>query len=188
MIEILNNASSLFSFYVLRHLTVIILFLIIIDFFWKKQDFKFSYSVIRYVVIISWLTNLCLLLFNFNESFDFLERATGPYWWIFWITLICGFILPALLIHKKLGRNKWILLLICFLSTFRLTFELFVILITSLHMDFLDNSTTRSYLGHLFLRPFIITSFLIGIDVLFFRNRTEKKVSETLNDEVLDGE
>jgi hypothetical protein len=187
MLELYDYIYSLFSFYILRHLFVIILLLIAIDFFWKKQDFKFSYAVIRWVILVSWIHNLLRIPLNWDEMSSFSDRATGPYWWAYWIMMICGLILPALLIHKKWGRNKWMLLLVGFLATFSLTFELFVILITSLHQDYLRSSTVPLYLSHLFLRPFIITGFLIGLDVLLMRNRSQRSAAQSLEEDILDG-
>ncbi|NOQ72331.1 MAG: hypothetical protein GQ574_10045 [Crocinitomix sp.] len=186
MIEILNNLHSLFSFYVLRHLALIILFLIVIDFFWKKQNFKFSYAVIRYIILINWALNFMLLIFSLDVHLTFLNRATGLYWWAYQFMLFGSFVLPVLLFHKKMGRNKWILLTVGFLSTFGLSFELFVNLITSFHQDYLPSSTVPFYVSHLFLRAIMMASFLVGIDVLVHKFRTDKK--ELVNQDVLDGD
>lgn len=188
MIEVLDNAHSLLIFYIIRHIAIVLIFLIAIDFFWKKQDFKFSYAVIRYIVLANWVLNLMLTLFRIDEFTSFINRATGPYWWAYLIMLICSFALPILLFHKKIGRNKWPLLVITFLSTFALTFELFVILLTALHHGFSAGSTIPSYINYLFLRPLIMTSFLVGIDVLFLRNKSEVKAAQAMTEEVLDGE
>jgi hypothetical protein len=188
MLELHNYIYSLFSFYILRQLFMIIVFLIVIDFFWKKQDFKFSYAVIRWVLLVNWIHDLLQIPFNWDEMSSFFDRATGPYWWAYWFMIIGGFILPVLLIHKKLGRNKWMILLVAFLATFSLTFELFVILITSMHQDFSGSSTVPLYLSHLFLRPFIITGFLIGLDVLLMRNRSQRRAAQSSEEDILDGE
>lgn len=188
MINVLNNLDLLLEFYIMRHIALVILFLIVIDFFWKNQNFKFSYGVVRYALMINWMLNLFLLPFNWKDTASFVDRATGPYWWAYSIMLICSFLIPAMLLHKQLGRNKWALLVIGFLSTFGLNFELFVILLTSIHQDYLPSSTVRLYLSYLFLRPFIITCFLVGIDVLFFRNYAKNKTVQPLNEEILDSE
>jgi hypothetical protein len=169
----------------MRHIGLAILFLIIIDYFWKKQNFKFSYGVIRYLILGKWALALLLLPFNWGETATFVNRATGPYWWAFSIMLVCGFILPILLLHKKLGRNKWMLLVIGFLSTFGITFEIFVILLTNLHQDYLSTSSV-SFLSYIFFRPLIMASLLVGIDLIIQKFRKDKE--ELLNKDVLDQE
>jgi H+/Cl- antiporter ClcA len=99
--------------------------------------------------------------------------------------LVCSFILPIFLLHKKLGRNKWVLLVIGFLSTFGLTFVLFVILLSNLHQEFLSSST-KSYLSYLFFRPLIMTGLLVGIDLIIQKLRNDKK--ELSTQDILDQE
>jgi len=77
-------------------------------------------------------------------------------------------------LHKKLGRNKWILMLVGFLSTVGLTFEIYVILLTNLHQGFLSTSS-KSFLSHLFFRPLIMASLLVGIDLIIQKLRNDKK-------------
>ena len=185
MIEILDIMHSLLEFYIFRHLIIIILFLVIIDSIWKKRDFKFSYSVMRYAILTMWVLNLILLVFRFEENFIFENRATGPYWWGYQFMFFGALVFPILLLHNKLGRNKWILLTVGFLSTFGLTFELFIILITSLHQNYLHSLTVPLYITHLFLRPLIMTSFLVGIDLLLHKFRTNEM--RQVNEDILDG-
>ena len=188
MIAFLNDLNSALVFYLLRHIALIILLLIIVDFFWKKQKFSFSYAVIRYSLLVKWGLGLFLIPFNWTDLTTFTNRATGPYWAIYWIMLIGAFALPLLLLQKKIGRNKWILLTVGFLSTIGAFFEIFVILITSIHQDFHTGQSISPYLSQLFLRPIIMCSFLVGFDTIMQKNRNDnqdRKMEDIIDGDVL---
>jgi hypothetical protein len=157
----------------------------VIDFVWRKQNFRFSYAFVRFILLFNWGLTLIFLLIG-QSKIEFLDRATGSYWWAYLVMLTSAIILPALLLHKKWGRNKWILLLVGMLSTFGQSLEIFVILITSFHQDSLTNSSTVNYLAVLIIRPFIIVCFLIGIDLIFLRKKIKTIQKNNTDEEVLD--
>jgi len=77
---------------------------------------------------------------NEYERFAFLNRAFGPYAWAYWIMISCNVIIPQLLWFKKLRLNLAVLFVISILVNVGMWFERFVIIVTSLHRDFLPSS------------------------------------------------
>lgn len=70
------------------------------------------------------------------ERYAIMNRATGPYWWAYWLQILNIIILPNLLWFKKIRHSAWILPVLIFSSLI----EPMVILITSLHRDYLPSS------------------------------------------------
>ena len=77
---------------------------------------------------------------NSFEQFAFLNRAFGPYAWAYWIMISCNVGFPQLFWFKKIRRSIPIMLAIVILVNVGMWFERFVIIVTSLHRDFLPSS------------------------------------------------
>jgi len=77
---------------------------------------------------------------NPTEQFVFLNRAFGPYTWAYWIMVSCNVIFPQLFWFKKIRRTIPISFIIIILVNVGMWFERFVIVVTSLHRDFLPSS------------------------------------------------
>jgi Ni/Fe-hydrogenase subunit HybB-like protein len=77
---------------------------------------------------------------NPYEQFTFINRATGPYWWSYWIMVSCNVIFPQLFWFKKIRRSIPIMFVISILVNVGMWFERFVITVTSLHRDFLPSN------------------------------------------------
>ena len=74
------------------------------------------------------------------EQYAFLNRATGPYWWAYWAMMTCNVISPQLMWFKKLRTNILFTFIIALFVHIGMWFERFVIIVTSLHRDFLPSS------------------------------------------------
>ncbi len=74
------------------------------------------------------------------EQFAFINRATGPYWWAYWIMVSCNVISPQLFWFRSIRRNPAALFVISIFVNIGMWFERFVIVVTSLHRDFLPSS------------------------------------------------
>ncbi len=74
------------------------------------------------------------------EQYAFINRATGPYWWAYWIMVSCNVISPQLFWFRKLRRSVVALFIISIFVNIGMWFERFVIVVTSLHRDFLPGS------------------------------------------------
>lgn len=77
---------------------------------------------------------------NAFESFVFINRAFGPYAWAYWIMIACNVGFPQLFWFKKIRRNIGITFVLVLLVNVGMWFERFVIIVTSLHRDFLPAS------------------------------------------------
>jgi molybdopterin-containing oxidoreductase family membrane subunit len=74
------------------------------------------------------------------EKFTFLNRALGPYAWAYWIMVSCNVISPQLFWFKKCRTSVPILFVLSIVVNIGMWFERFVIIVTSLHRDFLPSS------------------------------------------------
>jgi Ni/Fe-hydrogenase subunit HybB-like protein len=74
------------------------------------------------------------------EAFAFINRATGPYAWAYWIMVSCNVISPQLFWFKKCRTSIPIMFTVCIFVNIGMWFERFVITVTSLHRDFLPSS------------------------------------------------
>ena len=83
---------------------------------------------------------------NEYERFMLKNRTYfGPYSWSYWLLLICNFIVPQLLWSKRLRRNIPIVFVVCMFINVGMWLERFVIIVTSLHRDFLPSSWQMYY-------------------------------------------
>jgi molybdopterin-containing oxidoreductase family membrane subunit len=74
------------------------------------------------------------------ESFAFVNRAFGPYWWAYWIMATCNVIIPQIFWWKKARTSIPIMFVVSLFVNIGMWFERFVITVTSLHRDFLPSS------------------------------------------------
>jgi len=74
------------------------------------------------------------------EQYAFINRATGPYWWAYWSMMTCNVITPQLFWFRKIRRSVVATFIISIFVNIGMWFERFVIIVTSLHRDFLPSS------------------------------------------------
>jgi molybdopterin-containing oxidoreductase family membrane subunit len=74
------------------------------------------------------------------ERFAFLNRALGPYAWAYWSMVTCNVIAPQLFWFKWCRTNLVVTMIVCMFVNVGMWFERFVIIVTSLHRDFLPSS------------------------------------------------
>ena len=74
------------------------------------------------------------------ERFTFLNRIVGPYWWAWWTMFICNCVIPQFYWVKKMRRNLAVMFIISITTNIGMWFERFVIIVMSLHRDFLPSS------------------------------------------------
>jgi len=79
------------------------------------------------------------------ERYVFLNRAFGPYAWAYWTMVIGNVVVPQLLWFKKIRRSMLLLYPVVLLVNVGMWFERFVIIVTSLHRDFLPSSWDNFY-------------------------------------------
>jgi molybdopterin-containing oxidoreductase family membrane subunit len=71
------------------------------------------------------------------EKFMVLNRMFGPYWYMYWLLILCNVIAPNTLWVPRLRRNVPFLFFISFVVSLGMWLERYVIIVTSLHRDFL---------------------------------------------------
>jgi Ni/Fe-hydrogenase subunit HybB-like protein len=74
------------------------------------------------------------------EQYAFINRATGPYWWAYWSMMTCNVITPQLFWFRKIRRSVVLTFIISIFVNIGMWFERFVIIVTSLHRDYLPSS------------------------------------------------
>jgi hypothetical protein len=77
---------------------------------------------------------------NPYELFTFLNRALGPYAWAYWIMVACNVISPQIFWFKKARTSIPVLFVLSIVINVGMWFERFVIIVTSLHRDFLPSA------------------------------------------------
>jgi Ni/Fe-hydrogenase subunit HybB-like protein len=76
------------------------------------------------------------------EAYAFLNRATGPYWWSYAGMMTCNVISPQLYWFKKLRTSLTFTFVLSIVVNIGMWFERFVIIVTSLHRDYIPSSWT----------------------------------------------
>ena len=99
---------------------------------------------------------------NPYEGFTFMNRAGGPYAWAYWTMISCNVISPQVFWFRKARTSIPILFALSIVINIGMWFERFVIIVTSLHRDFLPSSW-----GY-FTPTFWDVSCLLGSFGLFF--------------------
>jgi Ni/Fe-hydrogenase subunit HybB-like protein len=74
------------------------------------------------------------------EGFAFVNRAFGPYAWAYWTMVSCNVIFPQLYWFKGIRTSLVAMMIINVLVNVGMWFERFVIIVTSLHRDFIPSS------------------------------------------------
>ncbi|MBM3328995.1 MAG: hydrogenase [Calditrichaeota bacterium] len=94
------------------------------------------------LVGLAYITEFFTALYSGNpyEQYAFLNRATGPFAWAYWIMFSCNVIFPQLLWIPALRRNLLFVFVISLVVNVGMWFERFVIIVTSLTRDYLPSS------------------------------------------------
>ena len=96
------------------------------------------------------------------EQYAFLNRATGPYWWAYAIMMTCNVLTPQLYWIKSIRTSFVATFVISIFINIGMWFERFVIIVTSLHRDYLPSTWT------MFSPTFIDIGIFLGTIGFFF--------------------
>ena len=96
------------------------------------------------------------------EQYAFLNRATGPYWWAYASMMTCNVIIPQLYWIYKIRTSFIATFILSIFVNIGMWFERFVIIVTSLHRDFLPSSWT------MFSPTFVDIGIFLGTIGFFF--------------------
>ncbi len=116
------------------------------------------------IVGIAYITELFVAWYSGveYESYAFLNRATGPYWWAYWLMMTCNVLSPQIMWFKKIRTSILVSFIISIVVNIGMWFERFVIIATSLHRDYLPSSWA------MFQPTFVDIGFFIGTIGFFF--------------------
>ena len=96
------------------------------------------------------------------EQYAFLNRATGPYWWAYWAMMSCNVITPQVYWIKRIRTSLIATFIISIFINIGMWFERFVIIVTSLHRDYLPSSWS------MFSPTFVDIGIFMGTIGIFF--------------------
>ena len=75
------------------------------------------------------------------EGFMMKNRIwTGPYWWAYALLLLCNILVPQILWSRRARHSTVVLFVVAMFVNVGMWLERFVIIVTSLHRDFLPSS------------------------------------------------
>ena len=73
------------------------------------------------------------------EQYAFINRATGPYWWAYWSMMTCNLVAPQVFWFKWARTTPWFIFMLSIVVNVGMWFERFVIIVTSLHREYLPS-------------------------------------------------
>ena len=116
------------------------------------------------IVKMSYLTEFWVAWYSGNqyEQYAFMNRAFGHYAWCFWTMIACNTLIPQLFWFKRLRTSVAVMFVISILINLGMWMERYVIVVTSLHRDFLPSSWA------VYTPTLVEISILIGSFGLFF--------------------
>jgi hypothetical protein len=142
--------------------------------FSKRVNIPLSIQIIKWVLISYSVLllgyELCLVLSAYFgvDIYMITSRATGLYWFAYWLIIAGNCIFPFFLLIRKLGRNVYIILLTTFVVNIGWLFESFVIHTTNLHRDYVTIGSGYLPYAHewfILLKGFVVGLLVVGIGV-----------------------
>jgi molybdopterin-containing oxidoreductase family membrane subunit len=97
------------------------------------------------IVAYGYMTEAFIAWYGQNqyETFMLWNRITGPYWWTYALLILCNVVSPQVLWFKRVRTSVPALFALSIVVNIGMWLERFVIVVTSLHRDFLPSSWGR---------------------------------------------
>ncbi len=116
------------------------------------------------IVGVAYLTELFISWYSGveYEQYAFINRATGPYWWAYASMMTCNVVTPQLFWFKSVRRSLIATFIISIFVNIGMWFERFVIIVTSLHRDYVPSSWL------IYHPSFVDIGIFIGTNGIFF--------------------
>jgi len=108
----------------------------IVGYAYCLEFFTAAYSVNPYEQWV-FLRNRMADPYIFSKLFDV---PVAPYWWAYWAMMTLNVISPQIFWFKKARHNVFVVFAVCMCVNVGMWFERFVIIVTSIHRDFLPSS------------------------------------------------
>jgi len=127
---------------------------------------------------------------NPYDRFMVLNRMTGPYAVTYWSLILCNILIPQLLWSRRIRRNVPVLFLIALVINVGMWLERYVIVVLSLHRDFMPSSwgmyagtkwdwaTLIGSMGLFAALLFLFIRFLPAISIFEMRSLVAKTEAE----------
>lgn len=139
------------------------------------------------IVAYGYLTEIFIAWYGSNgfEEFMIKNRMVGPYAPAYWSLILCNIAVPQLLWSPSVRRNTRLLLAIALIVNIGMWLERFIIVVTSLHRDFLpsnwdmyaptfwDWATYAGTIGLFVLLLFLFMRFMPVISIFEMRTLVE---------------
>src|SRR5215475_12153747 len=99
------------------------------------------------IVLYSYVIEAFIAYYSGNpyERFAVLNRAAGPYGWLYWLLIATNLLIPQLLWSTSARRSVTAIFLVAISVNVGMWLERFVIVVVSLHRDFLPSSWGMYY-------------------------------------------
>ncbi len=120
------------------------------------------------------------------ERYMIINRSFGPYAWVYWGVVLCNIAIPQLLWSQRVKRNVLLLWLISMFVNVGMWLERFMIVVVSLHRDFVPSSWGMYYptfwdyatffgtIGFFVMLLFLFIRFLPMISIFEMRHLVAK--------------
>jgi len=94
------------------------------------------------VVTYSYLVEIYTAFYSADrfERFTVMDRMTGDFAWCYWTVIFCNVLTPQLIWWKRVRESPLTLFIIAVIVNVGMWLERFMIIVTSLHRDFLPSS------------------------------------------------
>ncbi|MFZ3381312.1 MAG: NrfD/PsrC family molybdoenzyme membrane anchor subunit, partial [Candidatus Acidiferrales bacterium] len=129
---------------------------------------------------------------NHFDRFAIINRMTGPYAFFYWLLIACNIVIPQCMWLRKVRNNVGILFVISLVVNVGMWLERFVIVVISLHRDYLPSSWGMYYptrwdwatfvgtIGLFLTLLFLFIRFLPVISIYEMRSLVEETDQENL--------
>ena len=119
------------------------------------------------IVGVAYITELFISWYSGveYESYAFINRFSGPYWWSYWAMMTCNVVSPQLFWFKRIRTSLIATFILSIVVNIGMWFERFVIIVTSIHRDYLPSSWSMFYPTWVDIGVFVGT---IGIFFVLF--------------------
>jgi molybdopterin-containing oxidoreductase family membrane subunit len=77
---------------------------------------------------------------NLYEMFEVMNRAFGPYAWVYWVVISCNVLAPQSLWVSQVRSSPAVLFLLALIVNVGMWLERFMIVVVSLHRDFMPSA------------------------------------------------
>ncbi len=145
------------------------------------------------IVAYSYMMETFMAFYSGNsyDQYMMMNRMTGPYAVVYWILVASNLVAPQVLWWSKLRRNVLALFIVALVVQTGMWLERFVIVVTSLHRDFLPSSWGMYYptrwdwtvylgtIGMFFTLFFLFIRYLPMISIFELRELVHKTAEET---------